>query len=87
MLRSVDNEKDYIVIFLNSHDKVLARSNYSKTSETHQRQDDIFGYELQFQLLYLEYCQYFNRPSELSKVTETVFLSMGGLREDNLCDT
>ena len=31
-----------------NRDKVLARSSHSRTSETYRRQDDVFGYELQF---------------------------------------
>ena len=34
----------------------FARSNKPRTSETYRRQDDVFGYELQFLLLYLERC-------------------------------
>ena len=43
-----------------NHDKTLTRSNQTRTSETYRRQDDVFGYELQFLLLYLliECCQY-----------------------------
>ena len=33
-----------------NRDKILARSNQPKTSETYRRQDDAFGYELQFLL-------------------------------------
>ena len=31
-----------------NRDKTLARSNQPRTSETYRRQDDVFGYELQF---------------------------------------
>ena len=31
-------------------DKILARSNHPRTSKNHRRQDDVFGYELQFLL-------------------------------------
>ena len=33
-----------------NRDKTLARSNRPRTSETYRRQDDAFGYELQFLL-------------------------------------
>ena len=33
-----------------NRDKTLARSNQPRTSETYRRQDDVFGYELQFLL-------------------------------------
>ena len=33
-----------------NHDKTLARSNQSRTSETYRRQDGVFGYEQQFLL-------------------------------------
>ena len=33
-----------------NRDKALARSNHPRTSETYRRQDDVFGYELQFLL-------------------------------------
>ena len=33
-----------------NRDKILARSNQPRTSETYRHQDDVFGYELQFLL-------------------------------------
>ena len=33
-----------------NRDKILARYNQPRTSETYRRQDDVFGYELQFLL-------------------------------------
>ena len=33
-----------------NRDKILARSNQPRTSETYRRQDDVFGHELQFLL-------------------------------------
>ena len=58
---------DAFRFFLNggpNRDKILARSNQSRTPEPYRRQDDVFGYELQFLLLYLylylECCQYYN---------------------------
>ena len=32
------------------HDKILATSSQPRTSETFRRQDDVFGYEVQFLL-------------------------------------
>ena len=42
-----------------NRDKILARSNQPRTSESCRRQDHVFGHELQFLLSCLQCCQYF----------------------------
>ena len=44
-----------------NRDKILARSNQPRTSETYRRQDDVFGYELQ--LVSTVYCMIWSATS------------------------
>ena len=77
-------------------------SNHRRTSETYRRQDDPFEYVLQLSYC-LESCQHFQirvitsyredclmcsaHSTKSSKVTQNIFLALGGLHEDTLFDT
>ena len=74
-------------------DETLARSNHPTTSEIHRRQDDVFGYKLQFLLsaasiiIYGEDCLRCCPSNTIIKRDSNMFQAVGGLHEDNLCDT
>ena len=80
-----------------NRDKILARSNQPRTSETCRRQDDVFGYKLQFLLSGVLLISQYNLQRRLSDVLPPFnkvikndtrsFLALGGLHEDKLCDT
>ena len=84
-------------------DKILARSNQPRTSETYWRQGDVFGYELQFLMSINRVLPVFQNlnyklqrklsdvvycPSnQVIKSDKISFLALGGLHGDKLCDT
>ena len=80
-------------------DKTLARSNHLTTPEIHRCQDDVFWYKLQFLLsgvlpvfwslntIYGEDCLRCCLTNNLIKRDSKMFQAIGGLHEDNLCDT
>ena len=77
-----------------NRDKILARSNQPRTSETYRRQDDVFGYELQFLLSGVLpgfqnclMCCPAHPPKKVIKSDSKRFLAIRRLDEDKLCDT